>query len=89
MVAIATLFVIPGNVCLICHLFDLLIYFDLIQVICTFGCPTVIISDQGREFVNRITNALFQKTQTQHRITSAYHPQVNCIYSYLVKIYYT
>ena len=36
----------------------------------------MIISDQGREFVNTITEELFKKTKTKHRITSAYHPQV-------------
>ena len=51
----------------------------VVYLICTFGCPAVIISDQGRDFVNRTTDALFQKTQTQHRITSAYHPQVNIL----------
>ena len=42
-----------------------------------FGCPSVIISDQGREFVNEVTDLLFAKTNTQHRVTSAYHPQTN------------
>ena len=36
----------------------------------------MIISDQGREFVNSVTDELFIKTKTKHRITSAYHPQV-------------
>ena len=45
---------------------------------CRLGCPSVIISDQGREFVNQVSSCLFEKTKTEHRITSAYHPQVNC-----------
>ena len=39
-------------------------------------CP-IVISDQGREFCNRITDQLFALTGTEHRVTSAYHPQSN------------
>ena len=39
-------------------------------------CPCVI-SDQGREFCNQITDCLFELTGTEHRVTSAYHPQSN------------
>lgn len=39
--------------------------------------PEVIISDQGREFVNGITERLFEVTGTEHRISSPYHPQTN------------
>ena len=51
-------------------------YTCAIQVFCTYGCPNVIISDQGREFVNKITEELFLRTNTEQRITSPYHPQV-------------
>ena len=44
---------------------------------CRMGCAEVIITDQGREFVNSLSAQLYQKTNTQHRITSAYHPQTN------------
>ena len=47
------------------------------QIFCRFGCPKIIISDQDREFVNEVSKHLFAKTQTQHRVTSAYHPQTN------------
>ena len=36
-----------------------------------------VISDQGREFCNQITDCLFELTGTEHRVTSAYHPQSN------------
>ena len=36
-----------------------------------------LISDQGREFVNSIINNLMEYFQTDHRISSAYHPQTN------------
>ena len=42
------------------------------------GCPETLITDQGREFVNRLSEELYTITKTDHRITSAYHPQVSC-----------
>ena len=41
------------------------------------GLSPCIISDQGREFCNRVTDCLFELTGTEHRVTSAYHPQAN------------
>ena len=43
---------------------------------CRYGCPEVLITDQGREFVNAMSSELYAMTKTEHRITSAYHPQV-------------
>lgn len=34
-------------------------------------------SDQGREFVNKVNQKLFELCGTDHRISSAYHPQTN------------
>ena len=42
-----------------------------------YGCLSIIISDQGREFVNEVSDLLLKKTNTQHRVTSAYNPQTN------------
>ena len=43
-----------------------------------YGCCKIIISDQGREFVNKLQEELFSLTGTEHRVTSAYHhPQSN------------
>ena len=44
---------------------------------CRFGCVKVVISDQGREFVNKLNKELFHLTGTDHCISSAYHPQTN------------
>ena len=41
------------------------------------GCPEILITDQGREFVNSLFEELYSITNTEHRITSAYHPQSN------------
>ena len=37
----------------------------------------IVISDQGREFVNKLSQHLFRLTGTKHNVTSAYHPQSN------------
>ena len=45
--------------------------------ICTFSVPTVVISDQGKEFSNKIFKELASLLQFKHKTTSAYHPQCN------------
>ena len=47
------------------------------KLICRHGCPTIRISDQGREFVNAMDTELCKLTGVDHRIGSAYHPQTN------------
>ena len=42
-----------------------------------FGCCEILISDQRRGFVNQVKEKLFEMTGTEHRVTSAYHPQSN------------
>ncbi|KAK3924427.1 Pol polyprotein, partial [Frankliniella fusca] len=49
----------------------------IFEWICLFGCPKVVINDQGREFVNEVGEHLFHMTGTHQRITSAYNPQAN------------
>jgi hypothetical protein len=49
----------------------------LYELLTRYGVAEVIISDQGREFVNQINEELFRLTGTDHRISSAYHPQTN------------
>ena len=46
------------------------------QVMCHYGCPDVLITDQGKKFVNKLSAELYLITNTEHRITTAYHPQV-------------
>ncbi len=40
------------------------------------GAPEIIITDQGREFQNDVSKELYRFTNTKHRVTAAYHPQV-------------
>jgi len=47
------------------------------EIICRHGCTEIQISDQGREFVNKLSEKLFKMTGTQQRVTSPYHPQAN------------
>ena len=50
----------------IVHIFCLFEYLSLYSL--RFGCTKVVISDQGREFVNEINKTLFQKFEIKHRI---------------------
>ncbi len=62
---------------LIIDLVNFGLYRSVLIILYRFGCAKVVISDQGREFVNRVNEYLFSITKTEHRITSAYHPQAN------------
>ena len=52
------------------------------------GCPETLITDQGREFVNELSSELYQITNNDHRITSAYHPQVCFVFFCLGQLRY-
>ena len=41
------------------------------------GIPSVVVSDQGREFCNCLIDTMFKKNCIRHNITTAYHPQSN------------
>ena len=47
------------------------------DIICRWGSPDVIITDQGHEFCNAINDELMEHAHCKHRITSSYHPQSN------------
>jgi len=49
----------------------------LFDWICMFGCPEIVINDQGKEFVNEVSNELYLLTGTRQRVTRAYNPQAN------------
>ena len=49
----------------------------LYYAICRLGCMVTSISDQGREFVNKLINKLTVRFDTDHHISSAYHRQSN------------
>ena len=41
------------------------------------GCVKILITDQGREFINQINKSLTEKFKTDHRVSTAYHPKTN------------
>ena len=47
------------------------------EIICRYGCPAIIQSDNGLEFVNEIIKQLLKKFQIWHQRVSPYHPQAN------------
>ena len=49
----------------------------LYQLMTRHGVANIVMSDQGREFVASVNKTLFELTGTDHRISSAYHPQTN------------
>ena len=49
------------------------------QVMCRYGCPNILITDQGREFVNDVSAQLYAFTQTEHRITSECIPPAGTV----------
>ncbi|XP_059918084.1 uncharacterized protein K02A2.6-like [Gadus macrocephalus] len=49
----------------------------MMDIFYTHGSPEVILTDQGREFWNKVNKSLFEEFGVKHRITSAYHPQTN------------
>ena len=49
----------------------------LFSIFCRHGLPEIVLSDQGREFVNEVSRALFERTNVEHRISSACHPKTN------------
>jgi hypothetical protein len=44
---------------------------------CRFSAPTVMVSDQGKEFCNELVNRLCALWDVDKRRTSPYHPQTN------------
>ena len=45
--------------------------------ICRYGTPYEIVTDNGKEFCNQISNKLFSRLQILHSTTTPYHPQSN------------
>ena len=49
----------------------------LCEIICRHGCMRIQINDQGKEFVNEVSENLHEISGTEQRIISACHPQSN------------
>ena len=42
-----------------------------------FGTPRAVISDEGSHFCNKLFASLLAKYRVKHRVSLAYHPQIN------------
>ena len=47
------------------------------NVVTRFGCPKIMLNDQGMHFVNKMIVELIVEFQIQHKNTTPYHPQAN------------
>jgi transposase InsO family protein len=52
-----------------CFIFD--------DIITMFGCPTILMSDQGSHFINKIVEVLTEEFVVHHQKSTPYHPQEN------------
>ena len=50
---------------------------DVVMLLYRYGAPKKLLSDQGREFVNRLNTDLAKKFDIDRMDTAAYHPQIN------------
>ena len=54
--------------------------FDALQAFMQMGIPRVPTSEQGTEFHNQINEELTTLLKVDHRLSTAYHPQVQKLY---------
>ena len=47
------------------------------NIVMWFGCPRILMSDQGNHFINHIVSALIEELQIQHKKSMPYHPLEN------------
>jgi transposase InsO family protein len=52
-----------------CFIFD--------DIITRFGCPKILISDQGTHFINKTVEAFTEEFAVHHQKSTPYHPQEN------------
>jgi transposase InsO family protein len=49
------------------------------DIITRFGCPKILMSDQGTHFINKTIKALNREFKVHHQKSTSYHPHVNGI----------
>jgi transposase InsO family protein len=52
-------------------------HFLVEQVITRFGCPIILMSDQGTHFINNTIKAMAKEFEVHHQKSTPYHPQAN------------
>jgi hypothetical protein len=56
------------------------------HVITVFGCPRILMSDQGTHFINNTIKAMTEDFEVYHQKSTSYHPQSNGTVEYFNKI---
>jgi transposase InsO family protein len=56
---------------------EMTVHFIFENVITRFGCPKVLMSDQGTHFLNDTICVLTQEFMIHHQKSTPYHPQAN------------
>jgi transposase InsO family protein len=52
-------------------------HFIIEKVITIFGCPKILMSDQGNHFINNTIKAITEEFEVYHEKSTPYHPQEN------------